>query len=86
MCYLKYNNPPPRISKQSHELLKPFIEAGYTIEDANEDPKGMTHLLQFTNFSGTAVVIFPIHIGEGVRSLSDVSMWEQLELASLLQV
>eukprot|EP01127_Copromyxa_protea_P016626 TRINITY_DN4968_c0_g1_i1.p1 TRINITY_DN4968_c0_g1~~TRINITY_DN4968_c0_g1_i1.p1 ORF type:complete len:694 (+),score=94.34 TRINITY_DN4968_c0_g1_i1:195-2084(+) len=62
-----------RISKQSQHLIQPFREAGYVIEDANEDP------------NGTAIILFPIHIGKGVRSLSDVSMWEQLELASLLQ-
>lgn len=31
-----------RISKQSRELLKPFEDAGYVIEDANEDPTGIT--------------------------------------------
>ena len=33
----------------------------------------------------TSVVSFPVSVGEGVRSASDVSMWEQLSFAALLQ-
>ena len=33
----------------------------------------------------TTIVEFPIDAGEGVRPLSSVSMWEQLELAAFLQ-
>jgi ribonucleoside-triphosphate reductase len=31
------------------------------------------------------VVEFPIDIGQGIRSASEVSMWEQLSLAAFLQ-
>jgi hypothetical protein len=33
----------------------------------------------------TVVVEFPIDSGEGVRTLDEVSMWEQLGLAAFLQ-
>jgi hypothetical protein len=33
----------------------------------------------------TKVVSFPVDIGPGVRSVSEVTMWEQLLLASFLQ-
>jgi len=33
----------------------------------------------------TSIVSFPIDAGYGVRTLAEVSMWEQLSLASLLQ-
>ena len=33
----------------------------------------------------TAVVSFPVDSGEGVRTVGEVSMWEQLGLAALLQ-
>lgn len=55
----------------------PFIpvlkEAGYHIEPADEDKKG------------TVVVEFPVSVGENTRTLNDVSMWEQLNLASFAQ-
>lgn len=60
-----------RISKTSD--LIPYIEkAGYKIEP------------DFNDLEKTLVVEFPIAI-EGVRTVSQVSMWEQLELAALLQ-
>jgi len=34
---------------------------------------------------GTAVVSIPIDAGEGIRTVEQVSMWEQLSLASFLQ-
>lgn len=34
---------------------------------------------------GTLVAEFPIDAGEGVRTLDDVGMWEQLGLAAFLQ-
>jgi ribonucleoside-triphosphate reductase len=54
-------------------LLKSLKESNYKIEDAFEDPVN------------TSVVEFPIDIGKNVRILKDVSMWEQLHLASFLQ-
>lgn len=61
-----------RVAKNS-PLLKPLRDANYHIEEASEDPEY------------TAVVEFPIDMGAGVRSAKDVSMWEQLELAALVQ-
>ena len=48
-------------------------EANYKIEPANEDKKG------------TVVVEFPVSVGENTRTLNNVSMWEQLALASFTQ-
>ena len=33
----------------------------------------------------TLVVEVPVHAGEGIRSVKDVSMWEQLSFAALMQ-
>ncbi|ORZ34230.1 hypothetical protein BCR44DRAFT_1461987 [Catenaria anguillulae PL171] len=54
-------------------LVDKLRKAGYTVEPAvgSED--------------STVVVEFPIDFGEGVRSLPEVSMWEQLSLAAFLQ-
>jgi len=61
-----------RISNNS-----PFIDilrdSGYKIETA------------FGQENSTVVIEFPISIGENVRTLKNVSMWEQLCLASFLQ-
>lgn len=59
-----------RLSKNSQFI--PILEsAGYTIEDDTYDPT-------------SKVVEFPVSVGE-VRTLNDVSMWEQLTLASFIQ-
>jgi hypothetical protein len=58
---------------KNHPLIKSLKEANYKIEDAFEDPKN------------TFIVEFPIDVGKGVRTLKEVSMWEQLLLASFLQ-
>ncbi|HUU89136.1 MAG TPA: hypothetical protein VMX17_15485, partial [Candidatus Glassbacteria bacterium] len=42
------------------------------IEDAFGDPNSL-------------VVDFPIDVGEGIRTVSEVSMWEQLSLAAFMQ-
>jgi ribonucleotide reductase alpha subunit len=61
-----------RLAKNS-----PFVsileDSGYAVEPAvgQED--------------STVVVEFPVSIGENVRTLKDVSMWEQLELAAFAQ-
>lgn len=60
-----------RVPKAS-PLLKPLAEAGYPIEDAATE-------------AGTAVVSFPVDVGEGVRTLDELSLWEQLSLAAFLQ-
>lgn len=54
--------------------LVPSLEkAGYKIEPA------------FGSEETTVVVEIPVDVGEGVRTLDSVSMWEQLSLASLAQ-
>jgi ribonucleoside-triphosphate reductase (thioredoxin) len=60
-----------RISKIS-ALIEPLKKAGYTIED---DLKDMS----------SVVVSFPIDSGEGIRTINEVSMWEQLSLTAFLQ-
>jgi ribonucleoside-triphosphate reductase (thioredoxin) len=47
--------------------------AGYHVEPAVEDPQRKL------------VVTFPVDAGAGVRTLADMSMWEQLSLAAFLQ-
>jgi adenosylcobalamin-dependent ribonucleoside-triphosphate reductase len=57
-----------------HSNLVPALEkAGYHIEPA------------FGSEDTTLVVSIPVDLGEGVRTLDSVSMWEQLSLASLAQ-
>jgi len=60
-----------RVPKSS-DLLLPLAEAGYHVEDAVAEPD-------------TAVVSFPVDVGENVRTLDQLSMWEQLSLAAFLQ-
>ncbi|RLN63859.1 hypothetical protein BBJ29_006639 [Phytophthora kernoviae] len=61
-----------RLDKHS-DLLPALQRAGYDIEPANEAP------------DSTLVVSIPVDLGEGVRTLSDVSAWEQMALACFLQ-
>ncbi|DAZ95815.1 TPA: hypothetical protein N0F65_008534 [Lagenidium giganteum] len=61
-----------RLDKNS-ELLEPLLAAGYAIEPAVEAPES------------TLVVSIPVDAGEGIRTLSQVSAWEQLSLAAFLQ-
>ena len=61
-----------RLSYDSH-LINPLKEAGYFIEPA------------VGSENTTVVVSFPVDAGEGLRKLKQVSMWEQLSLASFLQ-
>lgn len=60
-----------RLSKYS-DLLDPLKLAGYKTEPAVGDPE-------------TVVVEIPVDSGYGVRASKEVSMWEQLNLASFLQ-
>tara|TARA_Y100000310_G_scaffold286981_2_gene311582 strand:+ start:1472 stop:3664 length:2193 start_codon:yes stop_codon:yes gene_type:complete len=57
---------------RGNELLEPLEKAGYNIIDSPTDPNSV-------------LAEFPVHIGEGIRSEEDVSMWEQLNLVALLQ-
>jgi ribonucleoside-triphosphate reductase (thioredoxin) len=61
-----------RIGNHS-QLLDPLKVAGYKVELAEGQEES------------TSVVEIPVDVGEGVRQLKDVSMWEQLELASFMQ-
>lgn len=54
------------------DLAAHLREAGYTVEPASED-------------ANAVVVEFPVDAGEGVRTAAEVSMWEQLSMASLMQ-
>lgn len=62
-----------RFSKNS-DLYEPLIKAGYKVEEDaySKDKQGM-------------VVEIPVCVGTNVRTIKEVSMWEQLELAAFLQ-
>lgn len=61
-----------RIGKDS-ELIEPLKNAGYKIEPAEEDPKN------------TFVVEVPISIGDSVRTVGELNIWEQVSLAAFIQ-
>jgi ribonucleotide reductase alpha subunit len=60
-----------RLQKGS-ELLPPIREAGYPVEPDEADDSSM-------------VVEFPVQIEEDMRTVDEVSMWEQLSMAAFLQ-
>lgn len=61
-----------RLSKHSN-LLAPLKEAGYKIEPC------------FGSENSTVVVEFPIKIGDNIRPVKEVSIWEQAAMAAFLQ-
>jgi hypothetical protein len=61
-----------RLAKNS-ELLPPLLEVGYVVEPAAGDPER------------TCVVEIPVDVGEGVRTLKEVGLWEQVAFAAFLQ-
>ena len=61
-----------RLDKAS-DLVQPLRDAGYHLEPAVESP------------DATLVVAIPVDAGEGIRTLRDVSAWEQMALAAFLQ-
>ena len=61
-----------RLSKHS-QLLKPLERAGYVIEPC------------FGSEESTVVVEVPVDVGEGIRTVKDVSLWEQLSMAAFMQ-
>ena len=61
-----------RLSKYS-PLIPPLEKAGYKIEPA------------FGSEDSTSVVEVPVDVGDGVRTVNQVSMWEQLSLAAFMQ-
>jgi ribonucleoside-triphosphate reductase len=52
------------------ELVQPLIDAGFPVEPAVTE-------------KNTVVVEFPIDAGEGVRTASELSLWEQLSLGTV---
>ena len=61
-----------RLSKHS-ELIEPLKKAGYKLEPA------------FGSEDSTVVVGVPVDVGEGIRTASELSIWEQFSLAAFLQ-
>ena len=61
-----------RVSKHS-ELLEPLKKAKYKIEPA------------FGSEDTTMVVEIPVDVGEGIRTASELSIWEQFSLAAFMQ-
>ena len=60
-----------RLSVHS-DLVEPLKRAGYNVEPCAIQP------------NTTCVAEFPVYVGE-IRTINEVSMWEQLEMASFLQ-
>ena len=54
-------------------LIKPLEKAGYTIEPA------------FGSEDSTVVVEIPVDVGECIRTINEVPMWEQMSLAAFMQ-
>ena len=61
-----------RLSIQS-TLIEPLKKAGYKVESA------------FGSEDSTVVVDIPVDVGEGIRTINDVPMWEQISLAAFMQ-
>ncbi len=61
-----------RLSKHS-DLLHPLKEAGYKIEPC------------YGSEDSTVVVEVPVKVGDKIRSVKDVSIWEQAALAAFMQ-
>jgi hypothetical protein len=60
-----------RVQKNS-SLIRPLREAGYPIEDDVVD-------------SSSSVVEFAVFVGDKVRTVDEVSVWEQVALAAFIQ-
>lgn len=60
-----------RLSKNS-DLIPSFIEAGYHVEDVVND-------------TSAVVVEIPVKIEEDIKTVSEVSIWEQFAMAAFLQ-
>ena len=61
-----------RLSKHS-ELLEPLKKAKYKVEPA------------FGSEDTTMVVEVPVDVGEGIRTVGELSIWEQFSLAAFMQ-
>lgn len=63
-----------RVDLAANSELVPIMRAaGYTLEDSVTQP-GVSYK-----------VLFPIHVGKGVRSVADVSLMEQISVAAMAQ-
>jgi adenosylcobalamin-dependent ribonucleoside-triphosphate reductase len=61
-----------RLAKNS-PLVKPLEKAGYKVEPA------------FGSEETTVVITIPVDVGEGIRTVGDISIWEQMALAAFMQ-
>ena len=61
-----------RLSNQS-KLIGPLKKAGYHVEPAKEDA------------NATVVVEVPVDVGEKIRTVKELTIWEQLSLAAFMQ-
>lgn len=61
-----------RVAKDS-DLIKPLIKAGYNVEPA------------FGSEDSTSVVEVPVDAGVGIRTVKELSIWEQFSLAAFMQ-
>ena len=61
-----------RLAKHS-ELIPPLLKSGYTVVPDIYQPES------------TMIVEFPIDTGEGIRTVNEMSMWEQLSLNAFVQ-
>ena len=61
-----------RLSKHS-DLIAPLKEAGYKLEPC------------YGSEDSTVVVEVPVKVGDGIRTVKEVSIWEQLGLAAFMQ-
>ena len=61
-----------RVSKNSN-LVEPLMQAGFPIEEDQMERHN------------SLVVEIPVSLGSKIRTLNDVSMWEQLQLCATMQ-
>ena len=60
------------MSKNSN-LVEPLMQAGFPIEEDQMERHN------------SLVVEFPVSLGNKIRTLNDVTMWEQLQLCATMQ-
>ena len=68
----KYYTRRVRLSRRSN-LIEPLLNAGYHIEDSVDDPEN------------TLVVEFPVKVENIKRVSTEISIWEQMEMAAFMQ-
>jgi len=86
--------PPSRFYKRrvrlssSSQLIKPLRLAGYRVEPQKLPVMADSRVGGVVGYSDdptTTVIEFVVDVGAGIRSEAELSMWEQLELAALMQ-